>query len=68
MYHALLRLLDMSDSLGTIDRYVYRSPASQIYGPTFESADMAPPDEPADTTYLAPIAVDDGGVKHANPQ
>ena len=57
-----------SDFFGTIDTYVYRSPASQIYGPTFESADATPLDEPADTTYLAPMAVDDGGVKHANPQ
>jgi TolA-binding protein len=56
-----------SDSLGTIDTYVYRSPASLIYGPTFESVDAMPLDEPADTTYLAPIAVDDGGAKHANP-
>jgi tetratricopeptide (TPR) repeat protein len=57
-----------SDFLGTIDRYVYRSPASQIYGPTFESADAMPLDQPADTTYLAPMAADDGVVTHANPQ
>ena len=48
-----------SDYVGTIDRYVYRSPASLIYGPIFESAD---------TTYLATMTVDDGVVTHANPQ
>jgi tetratricopeptide (TPR) repeat protein len=56
------------DFLGAIDSYVYRTPTSQIYGPTFDSADTTPLDEPAETTYLAPVAVDDGAVKHANPQ
>jgi len=56
------------DFLGTIDSYVYRTPASLIYGPTFESADTTPLDEPAETTHLAPMAVNDGAAKHANPQ
>jgi tetratricopeptide (TPR) repeat protein len=57
-----------SDFLGAIDSYVYRSPASQIYGPTLGSADTTPQDEPAETTHLAPMAVDDGVVEHASPQ
>jgi len=57
-----------SDSLGAIDRYVYRSPASLIYGPTFENVDAMSADEPADTTYLEPMTVDDEGAQHANPQ
>jgi hypothetical protein len=56
------------DFLGAIDSYVYRTPASQIYGPTFDSADTTPQDEPVETSHLAPMAVDDGVAKHANPQ
>jgi len=56
------------DFLGAIDSYVYRTPASQIYGPTFDSADTTPRDEPVETSHLAPMAVDDGVAKHANPQ
>jgi outer membrane protein assembly factor BamD (BamD/ComL family) len=55
-----------SDLLGTIDSYVYRSPASRIY--TLGAADTTPPGEPAETTRLAPTTVDDGGVEDANPQ
>ena len=56
-----------TEFVGTIDRYVYRTPASQIYGPAFYSDDTTARDEPAETTLLAPIAADDRGVEHANP-
>jgi tetratricopeptide (TPR) repeat protein len=54
------------DLLGAIDRYVYRAPASQTY--TVDSADTTPPGVPADTTPLAPMAVDDGVMEDASPQ
>ena len=57
-----------SDALGAIDRYVYRSPASQIYGPILESAEAPPRGEPAQTTHPAPMAVDDGVVEHESPE
>jgi hypothetical protein len=57
-----------SEFPGTIDRYVYWSPASQIYGPTFETVDAMPLDEPADTTYLVPMDAVDGGMHDADPQ
>jgi tetratricopeptide (TPR) repeat protein len=57
-----------SDSLGAIDSYVYRLPASQTFGPTLGSADTTPQDEPVQTTHLAPMAEDDGVVEHASPQ
>jgi len=57
-----------SDSLGTIDRYVYRSPASLIYGPTLADAGLTPGGEPAETTQLAPMPVNDGVVEDASPQ
>ena len=53
-----------SDVLGTIDRYVYRSPASLIHGPAPGSVE----DEPAATMNQAPTTVDDGVVDHAQPQ
>ncbi|MDH3285601.1 MAG: hypothetical protein OEQ13_12765 [Acidobacteriota bacterium] len=57
-----------SDFLGAIDSYVYRSPVSQISGPTLGSAETTPPGEPAEATHLAPMAVDEGVVEHASPQ
>ena len=43
-----------SGFLGAIDIYEYRTPASQIYGPTLISADLTSPDAP--------------GVEHATQQ
>jgi tetratricopeptide (TPR) repeat protein len=57
-----------SDALGAIDRYVYRSPTSQIYGPTLDSAETPPRGEPVQTTHPAPMAVDDEVVEHDIPQ
>jgi tetratricopeptide (TPR) repeat protein len=55
-----------SGLLGAIDSYVYRSPASLIY--TLGSADTTPRGEPAETTQLAPMPLDDGVVEDASPQ
>ena len=56
-----------SGFLATIDSYVYRSPVPQVSGPTLDSADTRPPGEPAQTTQLTPLAVDDGEVEYASP-
>jgi tetratricopeptide (TPR) repeat protein len=57
-----------SGLLGAIDVYVYRLPASQIYGPTLTEADTPPGDEAAETTLLAPVAVNSGVMEDASPQ
>jgi tetratricopeptide (TPR) repeat protein len=57
-----------SGLLGTIDIYVYRSPASQIYGPTLASADTTPRGEPAELRRFGPMTVDNGVVEDATPQ
>jgi tetratricopeptide (TPR) repeat protein len=56
-----------SGLLGSIDSYVYRSPVSQVSGPKSGNAETTP-GKPDQTTHPAPMAVDDGGVKHASPQ
>ena len=57
-----------SGFLGAIDSYVYRSPASQSTARHWTAPTRRLADEPAETTHLAPMAVDDGVVEHANPQ
>jgi hypothetical protein len=57
-----------SDLLGAIDRYVYRFPACRVDGPTLGNADATPQDEPAETTLLAPVTVNEGVVEDASPQ
>jgi len=52
-----------SEFLGTIDSYVYRSPVSLIFETTAGSVDATPEDEPAETTSLAPVAVNDGAME-----
>jgi hypothetical protein len=53
--------------LGAIDRYVYRSPVSQVADTTSGGADTPPRHEPVQTTRLTPMAVDDG-VERASTQ
>jgi tetratricopeptide (TPR) repeat protein len=52
--------------LGSIDIYVYRSPASQATLPAWGSAETIP-GEPVQTTQAAPMAVINGGMEHENP-
>ncbi len=48
-----------SGFLGAIDSYVYRSPVSQIFGPTLDSAETTPRGEPVQMKELVPMVVDD---------
>ncbi len=50
--------------LGTVDGYVYRSPVSQVSGPTSGNADPTPVG-PDNTTHPARVAVDGGVAKPA---
>ncbi len=52
-----------SGFLGAIDRYVYRSPASQVPGPAPAGAGTPPGGQPAQT-QPAPAAPDGGGAGH----
>jgi hypothetical protein len=54
--------------LSAIDTYAYRTPVSQVYGPTLSSVGATPSAEPVQTTRLTPVAADDGEVTHASPQ
>src|SRR5206468_9317150 len=56
-----------SGFLGAVDSYVYRSPVSQVSAPTAANADTTP-GEPGQTEHPAATAVDEGGVKDANPK
>jgi tetratricopeptide (TPR) repeat protein len=72
-----------SGFIGAIDRYVYRSPVSQVPNPAAGNAGTTPsnpdqttpskpdqttPGKPDQTTHPAPAPVNDGVVKHASPQ
>ena len=50
--------------LGAIDVYVYRTPLSQVYGPTLDAATTPPRPRPQETARLAPSAGNEPG---ANP-
>ena len=56
-----------SGFLGEVDSYVYRTPVSQVSSPTSGNADTTA-GEPGQTGHPAPTAVDEGGVKDANPK
>ena len=48
-----------SGFLGAIDSYVYRSPVSQVFGPTLDSAETTPRGESVQMKELATMVVDD---------
>jgi hypothetical protein len=52
--------------LSAIDTYAYRAPVPQVPAPA--SGAEKTPGAPAQTTQVAPIPLDDGVEKHANPQ
>jgi hypothetical protein len=53
--------------LSAIDTYAYRSPSSQVSGPTTGNADTTP-SKPDQTTQPTPQPVDKGMVKHGTSQ
>jgi len=56
-----------SGFLTALDSYVYRSPVSQVSGPKSGNGDTTA-GEPGQTGQAAPVAVNEGGAKDANPK